>query len=118
MDETQPWEGGKVALSSFGFSGSNVHMVMEAPSKRRQALLQATTQAAATAVEGAGTWKDGITPLAARTPEGLALLAKAILEVSIALIRFNLSGLTAVSLTAIRVHLHVLRYKYPSNNLC
>ena len=82
VDETQPWEGGKVALSSFGFSGSNVHMVMEAPSKRRQALLQAAGPAAATVVEGAGPWKDGITPLAARTPEGLALLAKAILEVS------------------------------------
>ena len=42
-DKTQPWDGGLIALSSFGFGGANMHMIMQGEAGQRIQLQQAIT---------------------------------------------------------------------------
>ena len=79
-DETQPWDGGLVALSCFGFGGANMHMVMEGRATERVQLLQ-TDSSSDSSIAEEPALSDNIIPLAARTSEGLAYLAKVINEV-------------------------------------
>lgn len=86
VDETQRWDGGYAAISSFGFGGANMHLVMKGRGGERIQLQ--------TVVGGPSDSTDededfspepgvdaSITPLAARTPEGLVYLAKIVSEV-------------------------------------
>ena len=85
VDQNREFDGGLIALSSFGFGGSNMHMVMQGQKRdvpvSKNGLKQITDlnthsveqpDSAATAV---------VTPLAARTAEGLSYLASVIREV-------------------------------------
>ena len=67
-------EGGLIALSSFGFGGANMHLVMDG--HRAGQRLQVVT------VDSGDTKRDNTIPLAARTADGLAYLARIIIEAS------------------------------------
>ena len=81
MLESTPIDQGLVALSSFGFGGANMHMVMQSYSGDRMQLLSADTSSDDDSVEQPAQI-DNIVPLASRTAEGLAYLAKVVGEVS------------------------------------
>lgn len=69
-----------MALSSFGFGGANMHMVFSGRGGQRINLLQSDGSSGDGSVsEEAAT--EIVTPLAARTSEGLAYLAKIVNEV-------------------------------------
>ena len=88
VDSTRPWEGGYAALSSFGFGGSNVHLLMKGyPSPRAGAppLISLTAEDASLAANGAAIPAPPVAfaltdalPLAARTAEGMEKLVAAI----------------------------------------
>ena len=81
VDTTRPFEGGYMALSSFGFGGANMHMVFSGRGGQRINLLQSDSSSSDGSVsEDAAA--DVVTPLAARTSEGLAYLGKIVNEVS------------------------------------
>lgn len=83
MQDPTPIDHGLVALSSFGFGGANMHMVMQAYSGDRMQLLSSDSSSEDSApIENVP--NDNITPLAARTADGLAYLAKVVNEVSLA----------------------------------
>lgn len=75
-DETIPFSGGLIALSSFGFGGANMHLVMEGKGGSRIKMLRDSQD---------GSSEDeqiqGVIPLAARTADGLVYLAKIIKKV-------------------------------------
>ena len=77
VDTTRPFEGGLMALSSFGFGGANMHLVMDGHKAGQR--LQLVT------LDNADEHKDATIPLAARTADGLSYLANVILEASPAL---------------------------------
>ena len=78
-----------VALSSFGFGGSNMHMVLEGDASRGRITAAADTRVASVASRSLGDSAELVdlpapasaTPLAARTAEGLAYLARTVAEV-------------------------------------
>ena len=80
MEKTTEFEGGIIALSSFGFGGSNVHFLLHGAARQRQVLPLADSSNSDNS-SAAEFQSDNIIPLAARTPEGLADLAKAIGDV-------------------------------------
>ena len=81
VDTTRPFEGGLLALSSFGFGGANMHMVMEGRGGSRINLVQTDSSSSSSDSASEDGAVDVVTPLAARTSEGLAYLAKIINEV-------------------------------------
>ena len=78
-----------VALSSFGFGGSNMHMVLEGDGSRGRVIAAANTEVAPVASGSLGDSTELVdlpaagsaTPLAARTADGLAYLARTVAEV-------------------------------------
>ena len=80
VDTTRPFEGGYMALSSFGFGGANMHMVFSGRGGQRINLLQSDSSSSDGSVSEDAP-ADIVTPLAARTSAGLAYLAKIINEV-------------------------------------
>jgi len=88
VNTTRPWEGGYAALSSFGFGGSNVHLLMHgkpgtharAPPLISMAVEDAslTADGEATPAPPAGAALEDAVPLAARTAEGMEKLVAAI----------------------------------------
>ena len=70
-----------MALSSFGFGGANMHMVFSGRGGQRINLLQSDSSSSDGSVSEDAP-ADVVTPLAARTSEGLAYLAKIVNEVS------------------------------------
>ena len=81
-----PWTGGYAALSSFGFGGSNVHLVMHGKAAARQpagTMIAMTAEDASLSprVAEAPLTRPETIPLAARTPEGLEAM-KAALQVT------------------------------------
>lgn len=89
VERNQEFDGGMVALSSFGFGGSNMHMVMEGDGSRGRVIAAADTKVAPVAPGSLGDSAELVdnpvaitaTPLAARTAEGLAYLARTVAEV-------------------------------------
>ena len=86
VDKTQPFEGGLLAVSSFGFGGANFHMVLEGRGAQRVKIQQAEDSLKANASDdeddvSARSAVSFIVPLAARTAEGLVYLAKVINKV-------------------------------------
>ena len=73
VDTTRPFEGGLMALSSFGFGGANMHLVMDGHKAGQR--LQLVT------VDSGDAKRDTTIPLAARTADGLAYLARIVIEV-------------------------------------
>lgn len=83
VDETQPFQGGLMALSNFGFGGANFHMVLRGQAaERAQLLLSDSSSSSGGSSNGEPTIGDNIVPLAARTAHGLAYLAKIINQVN------------------------------------
>lgn len=85
VDETQPFEGGTLAVSSFGFGGANFHMVLEGKGGQRIQIQQAEDSNLAASDDeeeiGGKSTNDSVIPLASRTAEGLVYLAKVINKV-------------------------------------
>ena len=86
MDKTQPYEGGLMAVSSFGFGGANFHMVLEGRGAQRVQIQQAENSLHANASddEDDASAKSAVScavPLAARTAEGLGYLARVVNKV-------------------------------------
>lgn len=84
VDATQPWQGGYAALSSFGFGGSNVHLLLHGRPGPKGQVISVTAEVAslqppspAGSVQHPVDCFSGIVPLAARTAEGLEQLAAA-----------------------------------------
>ena len=73
VDTTRPFEGGLMALSSFDFGGANLHLVMDGHKAGQR--LQLVT------VDSGDAKRDTTIPLAARTADGLAYLARIVIEV-------------------------------------
>ena len=85
-DETAPFEEGLIALSSFGFGGANMHMVLQGSPGQRLALLdQGDANKAESDDEDDATGSKkpvGVAiPLAARTAQGLVYLAQVVKKV-------------------------------------
>lgn len=80
VDTTRPFEGGYMALSSFGFGGANMHMVFSAKGGQRINLLQSDSSSSDGSVSEEAQ-PEIVTPLAARSSEGLAYLANIVNEV-------------------------------------
>ena len=88
VDATTAWTGGHAALSSFGFGGSNVHMLLHGRPRSRSVISLTANDASSVpvsprpaAAEPQPTGPDAIgdlIPLAARTSEGMAALITAI----------------------------------------
>ena len=89
VDQTIAWGGGYSALSSFGFGGSNVHLLLQGqPSpqaKPAARVINVTAEDASLAQEGQETVDaplaqpvDDAIPLASRTPQGIEALREAI----------------------------------------
>ena len=83
VEETQAWEGGLVAMSSFGFGGANMHLIMQGGARLRTLLQQAHNASSSDVssesdedTRGSG----NIIPLAARSAEGLVYLAGVIMK--------------------------------------
>lgn len=81
MQKSTPIDHGLVALSSFGFGGANMHMVMQSYSGDRMQLLSSDSSSEDSLPLDSGP-TDNIIPLASRTADGLAYLAKIVNEVS------------------------------------
>ena len=88
VDAITAWTGGFAALSSFGFGGSNVHMLLHGRPRSRSVISLTANDASfvpmsprPSAAEPQPTGPDAIgnmIPLAARTSEGMAALISAI----------------------------------------
>ena len=81
VDETTPIRSGLMALSCFGFGGANFHMVVKGDAAQRVQLLQSDGSSSDGSIPEEPAPTDSIVPLAARTAEGLAYLAKVVTEV-------------------------------------
>ena len=85
-DETAPFEEGLIALSSFGFGGANMHMVLQGSPGQRLALLDQGNADKAESddeddVTGSKKPVGAAIPLAARTAQGLVYLAQVVKKV-------------------------------------
>lgn len=86
VDKSTAWEGGYAAISNFGFGGSNVHMLLHGKAHQQgRRVISLTAEDASLAPAPmplsnptATSELDCIIPLAARTPDGMARLAKAL----------------------------------------
>lgn len=80
-----------MALSCFGFGGANFHMVVKGDAAQRVQLLQSDSGSSDGSIAEEPAPTDSIVPLAARTADGLAYLAKVITEVGPFSLRANLA---------------------------
>lgn len=97
VDETEPFQGGLIGISSFGFGGANFHAVVEARAGQRIRLYEPAPVAAPAAAPPPVSSSSGsdsgseasdkpqmpMVPIVARTATGLAYLAKTIMKVGL-----------------------------------
>lgn len=112
VDQTRPWTGGFAALSSFGFGGSNVHLLMHRqanPNRVPRVISLRAEDASLTQDQGQQTdigqlSENGLSgeliPLAARTSQGIEVLKDAL--------KVKTSSFT-VSRTAQLSHIHIVK---------